>query len=182
MARRRWAAEILHFWFHRLGPRDWWGGSGNLDQVCTERFQPELEALCRMPRTTFTSDPGTALASVLLFDQMPRNIYRGTPRAFAFDPLACAIAHEALDCGYDLAVPLRQAQFLAMPLMHSEDIADQRRALEIFRRINGGRNFGFARSHYRMIARFGRFPHRNDILGRETTSAERRAIDAGFAW
>ncbi len=182
LAHRRWAAEILHFWFHELRPRDWWGGSDSLDALCKQRFQPELEALHVMPRASFTASADTALASILLFDQMPRNIYRGTPRAFAFDPLACAIAHDALDAGYEDALPLRWTQFLAMPLMHSEDIADHLRALEVFRRINGGRNFGFARSHYRMIARFGRFPHRNEILGRKTTAAEKRAIEAGFAW
>jgi len=182
LAQRRWAAEILHFWFHELTPRDWWGGSGSLDNLCKERFRPELEALSVMPPASFLGDPRTALASVLLFDQMPRNIYRATPRAFAFDPLACAIAHGALDAGFDEALPRRRAQFLAMPLMHSERIADHHRSLEVFRRINGGRNLGFARSHYRMIARFGRYPHRNDILGRTITKAEQRAIDAGFAW
>ncbi|WP_340588484.1 DUF924 family protein [Erythrobacter alti] len=182
LAPRRWAAEILYFWFHELSPRDWWGGSDKLDTTCAKRFQPELEALRTSPPETFLTDPRGALAAVLLFDQMPRNIYRGTPRAFALDPLARSIAHGALDAGFNAALPRRWSQFLAMPLMHSEDIADHRRSLEVFRRINGGRNLGFARSHHRMIARFGRYPHRNRILGRDMTRAEQRAIDAGFAW
>ena len=181
-ASRRWAAEILHFWFHQCRPRDWWGGSEQLDAEMAERFQPELEALRTLPPANFVTEPHGTLAAVLLFDQVPRNIYRGTPRAFAFDPLACSITHAALDAGFDEALPRRWAQFLAMPLMHSEHIVDHRRALEVFRRVNGGRNLGFARRHHRMIARFGRYPHRNKILGRETTPAEKRAIAAGFSW
>ncbi|WP_271079341.1 DUF924 family protein [Aurantiacibacter sp. MUD61] len=182
LAHRRWAASLLHFWFYELTPADWWGGSDHIDAQCEKRFRRELEALSSLRPENFVIDPQMALAGVLLFDQMPRNIFRGTPNAFAFDPLARGIAHTALDCGFEQALPSRHAQFLAMPLMHSEDIADQLRSLEAFRRINGGRNLSFARSHHRMIARFGRFPHRNDILGRKTTAAEQRAIDAGFSW
>lgn len=181
-ASRRWAGELLHFWFHSLTPRDWFRGSAQLDRDIEKRFRPELEALFVMPPASFASDPASALAAVLLFDQMPRNIYRGTPHAFATDPLARAIAHQAFERGFDTGLSGSQAQFLAMPLMHSEAIADQRRSLELFRRINQGRNFAFARSHYRMIARFGRFPHRNAVLGRKTTPAEKRAIAQGFAW
>ncbi|MBH5321143.1 DUF924 family protein [Aurantiacibacter sediminis] len=182
LAQRRWAANLLYFWFHELSPADWWGGSQEVDRECEKRFRPELEALSSLRPENFVADPQVALAAVLLFDQMPRNIYRGTARAFAFDPLARDITHYALDFGCDLLLPPRRAQFLAMPLMHSEDIADQLRSLEAFRRIRDGSNLSFARSHYRMIARFGRFPHRNDILERKTTPAEQRAIDAGFSW
>ena len=182
LAPRRWAAELLHFWFSKLGPADWWGGSDAVDRECERRFGRELASLHVLPPRRFIADPQTALAAVLLFDQMPRNIFRDDARAFAFDPLARAIAHRALDEGYDTAFPGRQAQFLAMPLMHSENIIDQKRSLAVFRRINGGASFSFARSHHRMIARFGRFPHRNDVLGRESTAAERRAVEAGFAW
>lgn len=182
LAPRRWAAELLHFWFHELRPEDWWGGSDTIDAICTGRFQHELEALSAMSHASFTGDSRTALAAVLLFDQMPRNIYRETPRAFAFDPLARAITIRALDRAYDRTFPPRHAQFLAMPLMHSEDIADQLRSLAVFRRINAGRNLGFARSHYRMIARFGHFPHRNDVLGRHSTAKEKCAVAAGNAW
>ena len=134
------------------------------------------------PAREFLTDPATALAAVLLFDQLPRNLYRGDRRAFAFDALARDIAQGALDRGWDSALSLPRRQFLAMPLMHSEAIADQRRSLAIYARL--GRRYGwpFAVSHYGMIARFGRFPHRNQILGRKSTAAETRAVAAGFAW
>ena len=134
------------------------------------------------PAREFLTDPATALAAVLLFDQLPRNLYRGDRRAFAFDALARDIAKGALDRAWDSALSQAQRQFLAMPLMHGEAIADQRRSLAIYARL--GRRYGwpFAVSHYRMIARFGRFPHRNAILGRKSSAAETRAVAAGFAW
>lgn len=179
---RRWAAELLHFWFRKLRPRDWFTPDPRVDSLLRRRFEHELAWLAARPAPEFLTDPQTALAAVLLFDQLPRNLYRKTPRAFATDSLARAIARGALARGWDAGLTLPQRQFLAMPLMHSEHIADQRRSLAIYARL--GRRYGwpFARSHYRMIARFGRFPHRNAVLGRNSTPAEERAVKAGFAW
>ena len=179
---RRWAAELLHFWFHTLGPRVWFAPDPRADAMLRRRFERELTRLGTRPADEFLTDPQTALAAVLLFDQLPRNFYRKSPRAFAFDPLARSIAKGALARGWDAALTLAQRQFLAMPLMHSEQIADQRASLAIYARL--GRRYGrpFAVSHHRMIARFGRFPHRNAVLGRVGTDAERRAVARGFAW
>jgi uncharacterized protein (DUF924 family) len=181
-SQRRWAAGLLHFWFHRLGAEAWFTPDSRLDALLRRRFERELTRLAVRPAREFLTDPLTALAAVLLFDQLPRNLYRGTSRAFAFDRLAGAIAKGALDRGWDKRLSLEQRQFLAMPLMHSEHIADQRRSLAVFARL--GRRYGwpYARSHCRMIARFGRFPHRNEVLGRTSTEAEKRAVAAGFAW
>lgn len=179
---RRWAAELLHFWFHRLGPADWFGGGPEVDAALRDRFARELAVLSCRPAREFMSDPDTALAAVLLFDQVPRNIYRDSALAFAFDPLARAIARGALRRGWGARLGKQQHQFLAMPLMHSEDMADQRRCLCIFRDLGPRYGLPFARSHYRMIARFGRFPHRNPVLGRESSRAERRAVAAGNSW
>jgi len=146
------------------------------------RFERELDSLRTRPAAEFLTDPLSALAAVLLFDQLPRNLHRGTPRAFATDPLARAIASEALQRGWDAGLTAPQRQFLAMPLMHSEAIADQRRCLAIFATLGTRYGWPFAVSHHRMIARFGRFPHRNKVLDRRSTDAEKRAVEAGFHW
>ena len=179
---QRWAAGLLHFWFHKLGPEARFTPDSRVDAILRRRFEWELTRLAARPAQEFLTDPQIALAAVLLFDQLPRNLYRRSPRAFAFDRLACAIAKGALDRGWDNRLRLEQRQFLAMPLMHSERIADQRRSLAIFARLGQRYGWSFAVSHYRMIARFGRFPHRNEVLGRKSTEAEKRAVAAGFAW
>lgn len=146
------------------------------------RFERELRTLALRPAPEFLTDPATALAGVLLFDQLPRNLHRGTRLAFATDPLARAITAGALDRGWDTVLTYPQRQFLAMPLMHSENIVDQERSLRIFVRLPRRYGWPFAVSHHHMIARFGRFPHRNEVLGRPGTAAEERAVAAGFAW
>jgi uncharacterized protein (DUF924 family) len=155
---RRWAAEILHFWFHQLAPAMWFAPDTQVDALLARRFSHELSSLRRRPAREFLSDPLTALAAVLLFDQLPRNLHRGTPQAFASDTLARAISKRALARGWDVQLGPLQRQFLAMPLMHSERIADQRRSLAYFTRLGPVTAAPFARAHHRMIARFGRFP------------------------
>ena len=179
---RRWAAEILYVWFHKLRPKDWFRPEPWVDAMLRSRFEREWRALSERPATEFLTDPATALASVLLFDQVPRNVYRATAQAFASDELARAIATGALDRGWDSGLSLPQRQFLAMPLMHSEHILDQERSLRHFSRLPRRYGWPFAVSHHRMIARFGRFPHRNAVLDRPSTPAEERAVAAGFAW
>lgn len=169
-------------WFHELRLRDWFVPDSRVDSLLRGRFARELTALARRRPGEFLDDPETALAAVLLFDQLPRNLFRQSPRAYAFDPLARAIAKAALGRRWDRALNARQCQFLAMPLMHSEAIADQRRSVAIFTRLGPRYGHPFAVAHYRMIARFGRFPHRNAVLGRASTQAETRAVEQGFAW
>jgi uncharacterized protein (DUF924 family) len=180
-APRRWAAELLHVWFHELGPAQWWGGSDEVDAMLRRRFGRDLGALNVRPASEFLTDPLTARAAILLFDQIPRNIHRASFRAFATDPLARNITRGVLTRGWDRSLPPQERAFVYMPLMHSEAIADQRDSLAVFARRAPG-NLGFARSHHRMIARFGRFPHRNAVLGRRSSSAEQAAVAAGFAW
>jgi uncharacterized protein (DUF924 family) len=179
-APRRWAADLLHFWFHELSPADWWGGSPELDARVRRRFSSDLRALGSRPAGEFLTDPLTARAAILLFDQVPRNISRGDPRAFAHDRLARQIAKGVIARGWHRALDRDARAFAGMPLMHSEAIADQRASLAYFRAIPG--NFAFARAHWRMIARFGRFPHRNAVLGRRSSVAEQAAVAAGNAW
>jgi uncharacterized protein (DUF924 family) len=179
-ASRRWAADLLHFWFHRLRPADWWRGSDDVDARVERRFSRDLGMLGRRPAHEFLKDRPTALAAILLFDQVPRNVHRGSARAYATDPLARAIAHGFIARGWHVGLPKEARGFAGMPLMHSEAIADQRASLAYFRGIPG--QFAFARAHWRMIARFGRFPHRNAVLGRASSPEERAAVAAGNAW
>ena len=182
LAKRRWAAELLHFWFHRLGPGDWYSPDPAVDEALRHRFGRELAMLSSRPAREFLTVPQTALAAVLLFDQLPRNLHRGTAEAFAHDGLALAICHGALARHWERRLTREQRPMLGMPLMHSEAVADQRLALRYFARWSPTVSFPFARDHYRMVARFGRFPHRNEALGRASTPAEQRAIEAGFSW
>ncbi len=179
---RRWAAELLHFWFHKLSQNDWFRGGPHVDAALKARFEPDLLCLWPRPADDFLKDPLTARAAVLLFDQVPRNLYRGTPRAFAFDPLARTICREFLARGWDSGLARAEKQFLAMPLMHSEHKADQIHSLAYFTALGDSFTRRFAAAHHDMVARFGRFPHRNDALGRKSSPAEVRAIEAGNAW
>ncbi|HEY6869561.1 MAG TPA: DUF924 family protein [Novosphingobium sp.] len=172
---------MLHFWFHELGPADWFGGGGAVDRACA-RFGPLWQALRRRPPAEFLTDPATARAAVLLFDQIPRNLFRGSAAAFASDPLARAITRGALARAWDQGLTRPARQFLLMPLMHSEAKADQRLSVARFTALGDPAITRFARAHYRMVARFGRFPHRNAVLGRASTPAELRAVAAGNAW
>jgi uncharacterized protein (DUF924 family) len=181
-ARRRWAADLLHFWFHSLRPADWFRPGPHVDDELRRRFGREWVALRHRPARDFLRDRRTAQAAVLLFDQVPRNIHRGSAQAFASDPLARAIMRGVVHRGWDRGLGKAERQFLALPLMHSEAIGDQLASLAVFARLGSRHGFPFARAHYRMIARFGRFPHRNAVLGRGSSAAERRAIEQGFVW
>ena len=177
---RKWAASLLRFWFEELKPADWWGGSEKANIHLRRHYESWLIALQGRPCHEFLDDPATALGAVLLFDQVPRNLYSGTAKAFASDPLARQLAYAILERGWDSHYTRPQRQFLGLPLMHSEHMADQLESLRYFTAL--GQSIAFARDHHAMIARFGRYPHRNIALGRKSTPAEKRAIEAGFSW
>ena len=181
-AQRFWAADLLHFWFHELRPDQWFGRSDIVDEALRRRFGRWLEPLGGRPASTFLRDPLTARAAVLLFDQVPRNLFRDDARAFAHDAKALEIAKGIMGRGGDRGLPKEARHFIYMPLMHSEAIADQAECLRRCGGLGDANVLGFARAHYRMIARFGRFPHRNAMLGRKSSTAEERAVAAGNAW
>ena len=176
-----WVAELLYVWFEKLVPTNWFSQSDEIDAMLYARFAGTLNAMRTRPETDFMSDAGRALAAILLFDQIPRNIYRDTPLAFKFDGKALALSHAAIATGFDRTMSNDRRQFVAMPMMHSERLADQTLSVRYFG-AHLPDNLSFARSHHKMIARFGRFPHRNAVLGRETTAAEQKAIDEGYSW
>ena len=181
-ALRPWAAQRLYFWFHELTPRDWYRGGKAVDTLIEARFARYWHALHQQPVESFLGSPRDALGAVLLFDQIPRNIFRGSADTFASDPLARAITRGAIVKGFDLQLTRNERQFLYMPLMHSEAIADQLLSLRLFTGLGRGFGMSLARSHYRAVARFGRFPHRNEVLGRSSTAAEQKAVEGGMAW
>ena len=179
---RPWARDLLRFWFHELQPSDWFGSGEEVDRGLRVRFGRTLAMMAHRPTSEFLSDPATARAAILLFDQVPRNLFRDDPRAFATDRKAAALTRAFLSRGWHRGLDANARQFVAMPLMHSERIADQRLGLAFFARERLYDTLRFARAHHCMIASFRRFPHRNAVLGRETSAKEKRAIDAGFAW
>ncbi len=176
-----WARDILHVWFHTLGSEDWFAPSKAIDEMLGNRFGEELERQATRAPGEFLDDPQTALAAIILFDQIPRNIHRDTAQAFAHDPQARAITHGVIKRGWLGDYTEDERQFTLMPLMHSEQLRDQDLSVELFAR-HAPSSLEFARSHREMIARFGRFPHRNEILGRESSEAEKEAIADGFSW
>jgi uncharacterized protein (DUF924 family) len=166
-----WMREILDFWFS-LEPARWWRPDPALDAELRERFgETWAEERDRHP-SEFLGSPEEALAAVLLFDQVPRNIHRGHADQFSTDPLGLAIAEAAIERGFDDALDAQRRAFLYMPYQHSERLVDQQRSLILFNRLGDAEKMEFARKHHDVIARFGRFPHRNPVLGRRSTPEE----------
>lgn len=160
-----WRAEVLKFWF-ALTYDDWWKGSPELDHRIREQFLQLWEEKRQLPAESFLSDPLTALAAVILFDQFPRNMFRGHADQFSTDHLALAIAEGAVDKEFDRSLEVTERGFLYMPFQHSERLADQKRSMLLFTELGDENQLKFAKKHYDIIERFGRFPHRNAMLGR----------------
>jgi uncharacterized protein (DUF924 family) len=171
-----WADELLGFWFG-LAPEQVWKADPKLDEAIRQRFLELWEAQRQRPAADFLTSARTALAAVILFDQLPRNMFRGHADSFATDHLALTIATAAIDQGCDLGMSEAQRGFLYMPFQHSEDIEDQRRSLVLFTALGNDYQLGFAKKHHDVIERFGRFPHRNATLGRAPRPEEIAAGD-----
>jgi uncharacterized protein (DUF924 family) len=179
--RNDWVEAVLSFWFDELKPRAWFRTNPKLDAEIRRRFLGLWQELKAALPTL--SDAPTAVAAAVAFDQFPRNMFRGTAEAYATDALALQAARAALSAGLDRGLSDPERQFLYMPFQHSEDPADQQRSVELFSglTIPGARRT--AEAHKALIDRFGRFPHRNAILGRASTPAELehlRAARSGF--
>jgi uncharacterized protein (DUF924 family) len=172
----RWQDAVLDFWFG-LAPERWWRTDPTLDEAIRHRFLPLWRAQRENVPEHFLASPEDALAAAILFDQFPRNMFRGEAEAFATDPLARAVARGAVDRGRDRDLPSDRRPFLYMPFEHSEDLDDQKRSLLLFTALGDEHHLGFARKHHDVIARFGRFPHRNPVLGRRPREDEQSAGD-----
>ena len=171
-----WRANVLRFWFG-LDPAQWWRGGEELDHRIRETFLKLWEEKRQLPVDSFLDDPLTSLAAVILFDQFPRNMFRDHADQFSTDHLALAIARAAIDRGFDDQLEPRERGFLYVPFQHSEDLADQNRSLLLFTALGDANQLGYAQKHHDVIARFGRFPHRNKLLGRTPRPAELAAGD-----
>ena len=171
-----WFSDVLRFWF-RLGRERWWRAGPELDQEIRRRFLKLWSEKRELPVAAFVDHPLTALACVILFDQFPRNMFRGQADQFATDHLALAIARIALDRKFDDELEQQERTLLYMPFQHSEVIADQRQSLLLFTALGDAYQLGYAKKHHDLIERFGRFPHRNAILGRAPRPQEIAAGD-----
>jgi uncharacterized protein (DUF924 family) len=171
-----WQDDVLSFWFG-LTREQWWGGGPDLDAQIRERFAELWERERENLPEAFLGSPRDAVAAVILFDQFPRNMFRGHADQFSTDPLALAIAKGAVERRLDEPMSPAERGFLYMPFQHSESMADHRRSLALFTALGDEDQLGYARKHHDVIERFGRFPHRNSILGRPPRPAETEAGD-----
>ena len=167
------AGEVLAFWFVETRPRQWFGKDAAFDALVRERFLGLTRHALTGDLDAWSAAATGGLALVLLLDQFPRQIWRDTAMAFAGDPQALPLSLQAVERGWLEAEPEQaRRQFWLMPLMHSEDLAVQEAALPLFERFSDSRTADFARRHRDVIARFGRFPHRNALLGRVSSAEE----------
>lgn len=172
------AAEVVSFW-REAGMQKWFNGGAQFDHECESRFLAAHLAAARREFESWMDDAQGALALLILLDQIPRNIFRGSGHAFATDGLALHYAARAVETGLDVQVDPGLRTFMYLPFEHSEDIADQRRAVELYRAMGDEMYLGYAIQHLEVIEQFGRFPHRNRALGRVNTPREQAWLDAG---
>ena len=164
--------SILKFWFEDIQPAQWWKVDPAFDDLVRTRFGALHEQARRCELFGWRATPEGRLAEVIVLDQFARNIHRGTPAAFAADPLALALAQEAVAAGDDLKLPVERRAFLYMPYMHSESPLIHAEAERLFSEPGLENNLDFERRHRVIIDRFGRYPHRNAVLGRASTPEE----------
>ncbi len=179
-----WIPQVLNFWFEQLEPAAWFSGAPELDDIIWDRFGDLRQELKATPPDPADLDAAGHVAAVIVFDQFSRNMFRRSAEAFAADPLALALAEDAIARNLDLALHPREQQFLYMPFMHAEDPALQARCVELFSKLGIPGVVEFAEQHKAVIDRFGRFPHRNKALKRESTPEEIAFLNAkpGEGW
>ena len=171
-------AEVLAFW-RAAGPEAWFHKDDAFDADIRTRFLATYEAAVTGALAPWQAAAEGSLALVIVLDQFPRNMFRGSARTFAADPLARAVADRAIARRFDQQVAKGEQQFFYLPFEHSEDLADQERAVALFRKTDDAELVKWAELHADIIRRFGRFPHRNSVLGRVTTPQEQAFLEAG---
>jgi uncharacterized protein (DUF924 family) len=170
--------DVVGFW-RLAGPEKWFARSRAFDQAIALRFEPVHFAAARGEHDGWMATPEGALGLLILLDQFPRNLFRDSAHAFATDGKALSIAKHAIGEGFDQQLELELRPFIYMPLMHSEVLADQEACVVLCEALGAKTNLDYAVIHRDIIARFGRFPHRNAALGRATTSEEQAFLEEG---
>lgn len=168
--------DILDFWFSDEMRPFWFKKSNDIDQRIVRRFAETYEAAHGGRLDDWMHKPQEALALVITLDQFPRNMFRGSARSFESNDLALRHARAAVDAGFDREVEQARRQFFYLPFMHSEDLQDQERSVGLYEALGNKNSLDFARKHHDIIARFGRFPHRNTVLNRESTPEEKEFL------
>jgi uncharacterized protein (DUF924 family) len=169
---------VLDFWFG-VDPEKWYKKDDAFDAEIREQFLATYEAAAGGQLSEWGQTPESALALVIVLDQFPRNMFRSSPRAFAADSLALATAKCAVERGFDKSLEVQKRTFFYLPYEHSENLDDQERGVALNRASGDAESLKWAELHADIIRRFGRFPHRNAVLGRNTTAEEEAFLDAG---
>lgn len=166
--------DVLHFWFEETAPSQWFQVSDVFDDMVRDRFSGLYNMAVNGVCDGWAREVDGALALVLIFDQFPRNMFRGSPQAFATDDRARQVSRKVIELGFDHLVGLAKRRFFYLPFEHSENLEDQTFSLSLFEKMREEEplSYDYALRHYKIIERFGRFPHRNEILGRVSTPEE----------
>lgn len=164
--------QIIKFWFEEIEPAQWWIKDDVFDELLLERFSSVHRQASCCELFEWRKEPVGRLAEIIILDQFSRNMFRDTPQAFASDAMSLTLSQEAIACGADLVLTAVQRAFLYMPFMHSESLAIHDIAVELYRKNGIRNNLDFELRHKKIIERFGRYPHRNKILGRPSSPEE----------
>jgi len=177
--------EVISFWFEESTPQQWFQKNDSFDAEITERFMLTYDMARKDLCAEWTRDVDGLLALCLVLDQFPRNMFRGQPKAFETDDKVLLMVKEGLYKGYDALLNPMKRRFMYMPFMHSESLKEQKRSISLFESMKNDDplSYDYALKHYEVIEKFGRFPHRNKVLGRESTEEELQYLNipgAGF--
>ncbi len=164
--------DVLDFWFAKLSPADWWKKDADLDQLIKTEFLELHNQASKGELFEWRNTPLGSLAEVIVLDQFSRNIFRDTPLSFSFDGMALVLAQAAIKQNFDQALEPTQRSFLYMPFMHSESLSIHEKAKQLYNQPHMESNYEFELKHAAIIEKFGRYPHRNSILGRQSTQEE----------
>jgi len=167
-----WHQKVLGYWFDELTPKQWYVSTKAIDDTIQQRFEPLITVLASTEPETLGRDAHKLLAGTIVLDQFPRNIYRGSSQAFAYDPTALKMAEYCVAMKLDQNLSATERQFSYMPFMHSENLEKQQTSVELFTQLGTRQGAESAIEHRDIVAQFGRFPHRNDVMKRQSTEQE----------